>query len=193
MLRTNDLLRAFLALNLLLLWAVPTPAETLQGQVSRSTGLDSDSRDVHPGKAAQEQLNSEGANTEDEQRRLFHLRLPRLSGEANHGELPVGVLGCEILTTLFNSHNGVIVRIYPGSDLTRFGIHVGDRIIGYQGHRFIRNQFSEDCRGTPGTTIDLLIMHDGQEMEIQAVRKDARLFARYENYYRKCAEQTKYW
>jgi hypothetical protein len=175
---------------LFLLVPVLAHAETLEGEVSRSSSKEGASQ--QSGTVDEELL--KGQNSEsDTQQSPIDLHATSLSGQVEGGELPIGVLGCETLFTLFNSHSGIILKIFPGSDLLRLGIRPGDRIIGIDGHRIARKNFSRECRGTPGTTINLLIERGGQEIEVQAVRKDARIFGAYSHYFRKWAGQTKYW
>jgi hypothetical protein len=176
--------------------------ETLQGRVSKSHGVESlDKQDgtvqipnQETGTVEMDQptLDGQAAGT-DPQSTQFNLQAPTLSGGASHGEEPIGVLGCQVLTTFLAKHTGLILQIYPGSDLLSYGIHPGDKILRIDGRRFVARDFSSDCRGMPGTRVNLLILHDGQEIEFSVMRKDARQFAHFDQYYRHWADQTKYW
>ncbi|PWU02037.1 MAG: hypothetical protein C5B53_02170 [Candidatus Melainabacteria bacterium] len=177
------MMQIFLALALFLLMPLSAVAEALEGKVSKSAVKE---------EAQQSSLQGEGASTSGQQSE-FDLQRQPLSGQAEHGELPIGVLGCQILTTLFGGHSALIIKIYPGSDLIRAGVRTGDKILGINGHRFARKSFPSECRGSPGTMINLLIERHGQEVEVQVQRQDARMFAAYEHYFRKWADRTKYW
>jgi hypothetical protein len=180
-------------LSLIASLSTSSSAQTLQGQVSRGAA---DSSTIQSGEATQsssQKSMSEQNSGSDQQRSSSELKTPLLTGGAEHGEIPVGVLGCQLITSLFNAQSAEIIKIYPGSDLLRFGVQPGDRVVGINGHRFIRKQFAAECRGIPGTRIDLIITHREQEMEIQVLRKDAREFASNVHYFRKWAAATKYW
>jgi len=93
---------------------------------------------------------------------------------------------------------GKIRKVFPPSDLNRFGIHRGDRVLAYQGHKFHNGwQMVRDMVGAPGTTCDITFLHDGQIIIVYPHRIDSRLLVPYEpwysHHYRNCAAQTRYW
>lgn len=185
------MMKTFIALALILLMPLSATAEALEGKVSRSA-VREDAQQSDANDRAQGSLQSEGASSGSQQSQ-FDFQSQRLSGQAEHGELPIGVLGCRILCSLFGARSALILKIYPGSDLVRVGVKPGDKIIGINGHRFVRKSFTSECRGSPGTAIDLTIERQGQELEVEVIRKDARIFAAYERYFQKWADRTKYW
>ncbi len=111
----------------------------------------------------------------------------------DHGEAHMGVLGGP-----YNLMTGVIRQVLPGSDLNRFGIHPGDRYLGINGHRFNGFTFVKECHGTPGSVIYLVILHDGQVVNIAVRRMDGRIANQqnrglWGNNYRWEAAQNQYW
>ncbi len=91
-----------------------------------------------------------------------------------HGQFKMGTVGFHI------SDTGVVQKIYPGSDVLRFGIHKGDRLIGYNGHQFVSVQnVVDEAVGIPGSIMELTFMHDGRVLTIPAKRMDARMFQKY--------------
>ncbi len=113
-----------------------------------------------------------------------------------HGESPLGVIGCQVDYT-----SGIVMQVYPPSDLNRFQIHPGDRVIGYMGHRFRNSlQMVNDVVGVPGTPCEITLLHNGQMISIEVLRTDARLLVQYDqqigpfrNHYHNCVAQTRYW
>lgn len=110
-----------------------------------------------------------------------------------HGEAHMGVLGGP-----FNFFNGVIIQVFPGSDLNRFGIHPGDKYLGINGHKFNSFTFVQECHGLPGSIINLVVLHDGQVMNIAVRRMDGREAYReagngWGGNYRWAAGQNQYW
>lgn len=184
-------MKTLIALALILLIPLSATGQALEGKVSKSS-VRENAQQSNANDQTQGSLQSDGANSGSQQSQ-FDLQTQRLSGQAEHGELPIGVLGCRILCSLFGAHSALILKIYPGSDLTRVGVKPGDKIIGINGHRFVRKNFTAECRGSPGTAIDLTIERQGRELEVEVIRKDARIFAAYERYFRKWADRTKYW
>lgn len=104
---------------------------------------------------------------------------------ANHGEVPVGVLGAQVQYPA-----SVILMVLPGSDLNRFGVTPGDRILSIDGRR--SNSMS-NFRGLPGSVMVLSILHGGLIYDLPVRRVDSREFLNYDGYYRGCASQTRSW
>ena len=113
---------------------------------------------------------------------------PFLQADASHGAMTVGVLGCE-----FGLMNGQIRQILPGSDLLRYGIQPGDVIEAADGQPLRGRALQAYTRGTPGTYIQLTILHQGQLATFPIQRKDARVFSNYNGYFKKWAAQEKFW
>jgi hypothetical protein len=91
-----------------------------------------------------------------------------------HGQFEMGTVGFHI------SDTGVVQKIYPGSDVLRFGIHKGDRVLGYNGHPFVSVQnIVNEAVGIPGSIMELTFLHDGHVITIPAKRVDARMFQKY--------------
>jgi len=136
-----------------------------------------------------EHIQQSASNT----RITVHLNCPGQL-QATHGQAPIGVIGCK-----FDFITGKFVIVYPGSDLLRYGIHPGDSYLAIEGQPTVRNinWFQDITRGTPGTYVDMTVLHDGRPMDIKVMRKDSRLFAGCNtggnNYFIWCAGQTKYW
>ena len=157
---------------------LPVAAQSLQGDVEKSSAT-GDNTLVNPG-----DFNNPV---------LFQLQ-PR----QNHGEAPVGVLGAA-MEAQGNLDSGTILTVYPDSDLVRFGIQSGDRLICVDGHPYpMPIRMSQDlCRGVPGTYMTMEILHAGRILCLQIKRTDARLHARYDyssdHYFQWCASQTRRW
>jgi hypothetical protein len=105
-----------------------------------------------------------------------------------HGQSTIGVLGCE-----FGMLNNQIRQILPGSDLLRYGIVPGDIIEAADGQALRGKAMQAYVRGTPGTYIQLTIMHQGRVATVPVQRKDAREFSNFSGYFRKWANQEKFW
>jgi len=102
---------------------------------------------------------------------------PSLQSETN---APTGVMGFSVL------FNGKVWRVFPGSDLNRYGIHRGDRVLGYMGHKFhSMRQMVEDIVGPVGTPCEFTFLHDGQTITIYPKRVDASLFLKHEPLFNK--------
>lgn len=87
-------------------------------------------------------------------------------------KLPMGVVGDHV-----ERSTGVIQDICKGSDLLRFGIQAGDKILRTNGHPFVFEQFQQDCLGPAGTTVQLTVRSKKHgEITINVMRKDARVF-----------------
>jgi hypothetical protein len=112
-----------------------------------------------------------------------------------HGHRIVGVIGCEV-----NNFTGTLLAVFPPSNLNQWGIHRGDRVLGYNNHRW-RNGWDmvkEGCMGPPGSIIEITVLHDGQVMSLQVPRVDSRLLVGYDRFvgahhYEECAAQTRFW
>ena len=113
---------------------------------------------------------------------------PLLQADASHGAMTVGVLGCE-----FGLMNGQIRQILPGSDLLRYGIQPGDVIEAADGQPLRGRALQAYTRGTPGTYVQLTILHQGQVATFPIQRKDARTFSNYNGYFKKWAATEKFW
>jgi hypothetical protein len=113
---------------------------------------------------------------------------PLLQADASHGAVTIGVLGCE-----FGLMNGQIRQILPGSDLLRYGIQPGDVIEAADGQPLRGRALQAYTRGTPGTYVQLTILHQGQLATFPIQRKDARTFSTYNGYFKKWAAQEKFW
>ena len=120
-------------------------------------------------------------------------RPSQFQARVNHGEAPVGVIGC-----MFDPIAGTFLAVYPGSDLLRFGIHPGDSYLAISGQPIVHSisWFQNMTRGQPGTYVSMTVLHNGRPTDISVMRKDSRLFVQYyngDNYFRWCAAQTRYW
>lgn len=169
---------AITALTIMLLVCFPVGAQPLQEKVEKNA-VSGDTNLVNPG--------------DYNDRAIFQLQ----PGQ-NHGEAPIGVLGVQ-WEMQGDVTGGLIMTVYPDSDLVRFGIQAGDRLISVDGHRYpMPFRESQDlCRGVPGTYMTMEIQHAGQILCLQVKRTDARLHARYDNspdhYFQWCASQTRRW
>src|SRR6516164_6647277 len=99
------MLKTFFALALVLIVPLSAIAEALEGKVSKSA-IKEDAQQSTTNGSQQGSLNSEGASTGTQQSQ-FDLQAPRLSGQAEHGEAPIGVLGCKILSSIFGGHSAL--------------------------------------------------------------------------------------
>ncbi|MDR3616788.1 MAG: hypothetical protein P4L53_24745 [Candidatus Obscuribacterales bacterium] len=108
-------------------------------------------------------------------------------GGVQGGEEAFGCLGCVI------SPHGVVIKIYPESDLNRFQIAPDDRVVGINGHPFDGRTFPSECLGLPGSIIGLTILHFGMPMDVQVHRVDSRELAGHASYYKHWAQKTRQW
>jgi predicted metalloprotease with PDZ domain len=111
-----------------------------------------------------------------------------IQGGTSGGEEAYGVLGAVV-----SQETGLIKSVFPESDLNRFGIHPGDRVAGVNGHRFDPSTYQAECRGVPGSVLNLAIVHDGILSEYPVKRTDSRALAGNGSYYRKWAKRTRTW
>lgn len=107
---------------------------------------------------------------------------------AQHGQMTIGVLGCE-----FGMLNNQIRQILPGSDLLRYGFVPGDIIEAADGQRLRGKEMQAYIRGTPGTYVQLSVLHQGQLVTVPVMRKDTRMFQNFSGYFRKWAGQERFW
>lgn len=108
-------------------------------------------------------------------------------GGVQGGEEAFGCLGCVI------SPQGIVIKIYPESDLNRFQIQPDDRVLGINGHPFNGKTFPSECLGVPGSIIALTILHFGMPMDVQVHRVDSRELAGHASYYKHWAQKTRQW
>ena len=108
-------------------------------------------------------------------------------GGVSGGEEAFGCLGCVI------SPVGIVMKIYPESDLNRFQIQPDDRVVGINGHPFNGKTFPSECIGVPGSLIYLTILHFGMPMDVQVHRVDSRELAGHASYYKHWANKTRQW
>ena len=113
---------------------------------------------------------------------------PLYQSSVQHGQSTVGVLGCE-----FGMLNNQIRQILPGSDLLRYGFAPGDIIEAADGQQLHGKAMQAYVRGTPGTYIQLSILHQGRLVTVPVLRKDAREFSNFSGYFRKWAASEKFW
>jgi hypothetical protein len=113
---------------------------------------------------------------------------PTYQSSISHGQMTIGVLGAE-----FGMLNNQIRQILPGSDLLKYGITPGDIIEAADGQQLRGKAMQAYIRGTPGTYVQLTILHRGQLLTIPVQRKDTREFSSYDSYFRKWAAKEKFW
>jgi hypothetical protein len=111
-----------------------------------------------------------------------------LHAQASGGEESYGVLGAVV-----DEPTGMLKTVFPESDLNRFGVHPGDRILGINGHRYDPSTWQAECRGIPGGVIELVIAHEGLVSTYPVKRTDSRALAGKASYYRKWANRTRSW
>lgn len=112
----------------------------------------------------------------------------QLKAKANGGEEIYGCLGVVI-----NLMNGIILKIFPDSDLHRLNVCVGDQIVGVNGHRYNFSTIQQEMTGTPGTTIDMVILNtDDVVRKVQVRRVDARLLPQT-GFFKQLTKKNKFW
>ena len=118
----------------------------------------------------------------------------RLRVEANHGEMPVGVLG--VLMGDMQRHQPVFVKvIFPFSDAAN-SCRVGDIILSVDGHSADNAYVSRELiRGRPGQIRRLTIARNGSVFDVYVKLTDNRLFINYDydGYYHWCNGLIKRW
>jgi len=114
----------------------------------------------------------------------------QLRGNTSGGQKLYGVLGA-----IVGTETGIFQTIFPESDLNRFGVQVGDRIIGIEGHKYIPEQYQSDCLGVPGTTIHLDVLSSSTRKinSIDVVRVDSRSLSQKHPYFNDVSKRTRYW
>jgi hypothetical protein len=124
-------------------------------------------------------------------------QFPPLQGQGRTSMLQAGTSGGEeaygVLGAVVSEDTGMIKSVFPESDLNRFGIHPGDRVAGISGHRYDPSTWQAECRGAPGTVMELVIVHDGVVSNYPVKRTDSRALAGNGSYYRKWAKRTRSW
>lgn len=111
-----------------------------------------------------------------------------LQAKAEGGEEIYGCLGA-----LLNLFNGGILKIFPQSDLNRFDVQPGDRIVGVNGHRYDFRTIIKEMVGTPGTIVELDIRKPDKTVNhLQVRRTDARLLPQT-GMYKQLTQKNRYW
>lgn len=111
-----------------------------------------------------------------------------LQAKASGGEEIYGCLGA-----LLNLFNGGILQVFPQSDLNRFDIQPGDRIVGVNGHRYDFRTIIKEMVGTPGTIVELDIRsRDRTVRHLQVRRTDARLLPQT-GMYKQLTQKNRFW
>ena len=109
--------------------------------------------------------------------------------KANHGEIPVGVVGIKISQDLGDA----IIAEYPPSNLWKLGIVPGDRIVAVEGRPVNYYTFEDDCRGVPGQLRNLTIVHNGQVTKIAVPLIDVDKVLSYNRNYQRSASMAVQW
>jgi predicted metalloprotease with PDZ domain len=120
-------------------------------------------------------------------------------GKTEGGELQVGVLGCLIAT-----NSNVVQRVFPGSDLERWGVYPGARILAVDGVHGLSGQGTINMlRGPVGSIVSIEIADMNGRRAMEVVRKPATMFIQSmhevitpvsnPHYYEWCASQSQKW
>jgi C-terminal processing protease CtpA/Prc len=171
-------------------------SSTLEGQVERHTSADDPAL---KGSSVQTELkgntDATGAELKADDSNLKNDKPAAdqsrnmLQGGTVGGEATIGCLGA------YFRQDGMIVTIYPPSDLNRLGVVPGDKILLVDGKKFpgVR-KFQRLCVGFPGTVMDLVILHNGQPLSYQVVRIDSRQLTQFgDGFYKRYADKTVTW
>jgi hypothetical protein len=111
-----------------------------------------------------------------------------LHAQTAGGEESFGVLGAVV-----DEATGVFKAVFPESDLNRFGVHPGDRVLAIGGHRYDPSTWQAECRGVPGSVMELVIAHEGLVSTYPVKRTDSRALAGNGSYFQKWAKRTRSW
>jgi hypothetical protein len=110
------------------------------------------------------------------------------------GHRIVGVLGAKV-----DMVHGFVQAVFPPSSLNQWGIHPGDRVLGYDYHPWVNGWDMEKAinAGPPGAVMQITILHDNRMLNIMAPRVDSRALVGYDrflgnNYFEKRAKQSQY-
>jgi hypothetical protein len=162
-------------------WAQPGDGQgRLQGNVSKNDvgGLSPDDQKLwqpKQGSAKSTSLNAAAA-------------------QENHGEVAVGVIGYT-----FDDSSGKILTIYPGSDLIKKGVRIGDYIVSVDGHPYNPNNPRAEPEleiPPPGTIVHLVLRRNGRLFNADVERRDSRFFTgnpSSDGYFEWAASQTRRW
>jgi len=116
-----------------------------------------------------------------------NLNAKKAQSQANHGEIPVGVVGVLI------NEDGTIATVYPPSNLRLFGIISSDRVFAVEGQKVDFYRFEDQCRGVPGQLRNLTIVHNGQVTKIAVPLIDVDKVLSYNRNYQRSASMAVHW
>lgn len=110
------------------------------------------------------------------------------------GHRIVGVLGAKV-----DMVHGFVQAVFPPSSLNQWGIHPGDRVLGYDYHPWVNGWDMEKAinAGPPGAVMQITILHDNRMLNIMAPRVDSRALVGYDrflgnHYFEKRAKESQY-
>lgn len=132
---------------------------------------------------------SKTANGNDITETRVNLNGKKAQSQANHGEIPVGVVGIKIDSALGNA----IIEEYPPSNLWQLGIRPGDRVFTVEEQMVDYSNFEAKCRGAVGQLRHLTIIHNGQVLNVNVPLIDSRRLVQYNPDYQKSASMTVRW
>ncbi len=133
---------------------------------------------------------SESANGNNITQTRVNLNTKAGQVQANHGEVPVGVVGIKISERLGGA---IIIEEYPPSNLWKLGIVPGDKVVGVEGQPVNFITFEDQCHGRPGRLRNLTIVHNGQIRNIAVPLVDARMMVQYNPGFQQSASMTVQW
>jgi hypothetical protein len=192
---TKKLFPALVLLALAFCCTSPVISANLEGQVEQDTSADDSALQ---GSSTHTELNGNANSKAELKTDGASLRIKRpaddqpakmLQGGAVGGEATIGCLGANF------TNDGMLRIIYPPSDLNRFGIAPGDRILSINGEKWPgMHKFQRKCLGLPGTVMTLGILHNGQAQLYEVRRISSRELVQYGGgYYSQYANKYVTW
>lgn len=189
---------SYLLLLLLIISSAPGWADSpvLKGGVKRTwsgeTGEKEPALDGQAGQAGEQSLLPGNAQSQSLSGRTAEIQMragtQNLQGRAVQEDEAYGVLGAKIVAP-----TGAFITIYPQSDLNRFDVRVGDRVVGIEGHKYSGRTFPQECLGAPGSTIKLDILSNQTRTvnSIEVRRVDSRELSIVHKYYRDIGKKSR--
>jgi membrane-associated protease RseP (regulator of RpoE activity) len=176
---------------LILLVGSASDAQTINGGVSETAVPEQQQQQLEQQQIQQQQIQSEMPQAAPQ---VLYGQTQSNAQYDEQGHRIVGVLGAKV-----DMIHGFVQAVFPPSSLNQWGIHPGDRVLGYDYHPWKDGWDMERAinAGPPGAVIQITILHDNRMLNIMAPRVDSRALVGYDrflgnHYFQKRVNQSQY-
>ncbi len=196
---------------LILLVGSASDAQTINGGVSETAVPEQQQQQLQQQQIQQQQIQQQQLQQQQIQQQQLRQQqiqseMPQAAPQVLYGQTQsnaqydeqghriVGVLGAKV-----DMIHGFVQAVFPPSSLNQWGIHPGDRVLGYDYHPWKDGWDMERAinAGPPGAVIQITILHDNRMLNIMAPRVDSRALVGYDrflgnHYFQKRVNQSQY-